>query len=120
MTRTAVCCWEIPRPAGENAGLRDDAGEMKLPGFSNCTTTRIALFSCELCGTFLQAKALNREVREGLGKAAKKTETYYFWFAAVIGRSGSAAILFVMHPFTDETRTGEDAEVAALAAREIH
>jgi len=31
---------EIPRPAGENAGLRDDAGKMKLLDSSNCTTTR--------------------------------------------------------------------------------
>jgi hypothetical protein len=27
LKRAAVCAGEIPRPAGENAGLRDDAGE---------------------------------------------------------------------------------------------
>jgi hypothetical protein len=29
---------EIPRPAGENAGLRDDAGKEGVPDSANCTT----------------------------------------------------------------------------------
>jgi hypothetical protein len=34
-----VWAGEIPRPAGENAGLRDDAGKEGVPDSSNCTTT---------------------------------------------------------------------------------
>jgi len=34
LVRTGVCLTEIPRPAGENAGLRDDAGKIEMLDFS--------------------------------------------------------------------------------------
>jgi hypothetical protein len=34
-----MCSWEIPRPAGENAGLRDDARKTKRP---SCVLTLAA------------------------------------------------------------------------------
>src|SRR5207244_5303622 len=35
VTDEHTLCWEIPRPAGENAGLRDDAFVVALRFFSN-------------------------------------------------------------------------------------
>jgi hypothetical protein len=34
-----MCSWEIPRPAGENAGLRDDARKTEQP---SCVLTLAA------------------------------------------------------------------------------
>ncbi len=35
------------------------------------------------------------------------------------GRSGGFAFLFVLHPFADEIRAGDDAEMAALSGLEV-
>ena len=101
MTRAAVCTREIPRPADENAGLRDDLGEIWSLDLSDCTTTRfdalkavellhkdrrqnmahkIFLFTqagclnCEVMRIFLEAKGIEFEERDMTGDRAARAE----------------------------------------------
>ena len=39
MTGRMACAWEIPQPAGESAGFRDDSEKSEAQDFSNTTTT---------------------------------------------------------------------------------
>jgi hypothetical protein len=56
--RSTMVKTEIPQPAGENAGFRDDSEKSEAQDFSNCTTTKSLrtftpwLHVCYTFGTF--------------------------------------------------------------------